>query len=82
MAARSYGGGALDSLNVSNAAAVALFALSRPRAKLHPDRNETPARCAIRSGSPPFSPPRSAPRPGRGAVVADFDRIDANKDAS
>jgi len=31
MAARSYGGGALDSLNVSNAAAVALYALSRPR---------------------------------------------------
>jgi 23S rRNA (guanosine2251-2'-O)-methyltransferase len=31
MAARTYGGGALDSLNVSNAAAVALYALSRPR---------------------------------------------------
>ncbi len=29
MAARSYGGGALESLNVSNAAAVALFALCR-----------------------------------------------------
>ena len=31
MAARAYGGGALESLNVSNAAAVALFALARPR---------------------------------------------------
>jgi 23S rRNA (guanosine2251-2'-O)-methyltransferase len=31
MAARAYGGGALDSLNVSNAAAVALFALTRQR---------------------------------------------------
>ena len=31
MAARAYGGGALESLNVSNATAVALFALSRPR---------------------------------------------------
>lgn len=31
MAARTYGGGALESLNVSNATAVALFALSRPR---------------------------------------------------
>ncbi len=32
MAARAYGGGALESLNVSNAAAVALYALSRRRA--------------------------------------------------
>ena len=31
MATRAYGGGALESLNVSNATAVALFALSRPR---------------------------------------------------
>lgn len=31
MAARTYGGGALDSLNVSNATAIALYALSRPR---------------------------------------------------
>ena len=31
MAARAYGGGALESLNVSNAAAVALYALSRRR---------------------------------------------------
>jgi 23S rRNA (guanosine2251-2'-O)-methyltransferase len=31
MAARAYGGGAIESLNVSNAAAVALFALARPR---------------------------------------------------
>jgi 23S rRNA (guanosine2251-2'-O)-methyltransferase len=31
MAARAYGGGALESLNVSNAAAVALFALSKPK---------------------------------------------------
>ena len=29
MAARAYPGGALDSLNVSNAAAIALFALAR-----------------------------------------------------
>jgi 23S rRNA (guanosine2251-2'-O)-methyltransferase len=31
MAARAYGGGALESLNVSNATAVALYALARPR---------------------------------------------------
>lgn len=32
MATRAYGGEAFDSLNVSNAAAIALFALTRPRA--------------------------------------------------
>jgi 23S rRNA (guanosine2251-2'-O)-methyltransferase len=31
IAARTYGGGALESLNVSNATAIALYALSRPR---------------------------------------------------
>jgi 23S rRNA (guanosine2251-2'-O)-methyltransferase len=31
MAAREYAGGALESLNVSNAAAIALFALARPK---------------------------------------------------
>lgn len=36
MTARVYGGGALDSLNVSNAAAIALFALAHPRAPRDP----------------------------------------------